>query len=204
MIPAAPDLDRWQAWTPAEAARILEGVRAPWFVVGGWALDLWHGQETREHEDLEIAFPRPRFEAFREALHDFALFDAGSGRLRYLPPDAAPSPDDHQTWVLDTREDVWRMDLMREPGDDATWVCRRDDSIRLPRSEVSARSADGIAYLLPQFVLLFKAKAVRPKDEADLAAALPRLSSPARAWLSDALASIHPGHPWIETLREHT
>ena len=34
------------------------------------------------------------------------------------------------------------------------------------------------------------------KDEADFAAATPLLSAPARAWLRDALALVHPGHPW--------
>ena len=35
----------------------------------------------------------------------------------------------------------------------------------------------------------------RPKDEADFAACLPRLSEPARRWLRDAVSLLHPGHP---------
>ncbi|HET8657705.1 MAG TPA: hypothetical protein VFM55_01750 [Micromonosporaceae bacterium] len=37
-------------------------------------------------------------------------------------------------------------------------------------------------YLRPEGVLLFKARARRPKDEADLAAVLPELGPAARAW----------------------
>ncbi|WP_425358733.1 nucleotidyltransferase domain-containing protein [Aminobacter aminovorans] len=50
--PDTPDHDAWCAWHPTELARHLTGVSLPWCVVGGWALDLWHGHQTREHEDL--------------------------------------------------------------------------------------------------------------------------------------------------------
>jgi hypothetical protein len=32
-----PDLAAWDAWTPAEIARRLAGVQAPWYVAAGWA-----------------------------------------------------------------------------------------------------------------------------------------------------------------------
>jgi len=40
-----------------EVAKLLAGVDVPWCVAAGWALDLFHGEVTREHEDLEIAVP---------------------------------------------------------------------------------------------------------------------------------------------------
>jgi hypothetical protein len=51
-------------------------------------------------------------------------------------------------------------------------------------------------------VLLYKAKATRPKDEADLAAAAPLLTREQRDWLIEALREIHPGHAWIGALGE--
>lgn len=51
--PDAPDHDTWCAWHPAELARRVAGISKPWCVVGGWALDLWHGKQTRYHEDFE-------------------------------------------------------------------------------------------------------------------------------------------------------
>ncbi len=47
----------WEAWHPADVARLLTGVPAIWFVAGGWALDLHRGAQAREHGDLEIAVP---------------------------------------------------------------------------------------------------------------------------------------------------
>ena len=45
--------------------------------------------------------------------------------------------------------------------------------------------------------LIYKAKAVRPKDQADFAATVPLLDAAARRWLADALARAHPGPPRI-------
>lgn len=66
---------------------------------------------------------------------------------------------------------------------------------------MTARTADGVPYLRPQAVLLFKAKARRPKDEADFARCRPFLEPDARTWLGQALQRAHPGHPWIAALQ---
>jgi len=61
-------------------------------------------------------------------------------------------------------------------------------------------TSDGIPYARPEVVLLFKAKASRPKDEVDFTTILPHLDSSRRAWLGDALMLVHPGHAWLERL----
>ena len=44
---------------PIEAfARIMAGFPQPWYVAGGWAIDLFGGRVTRAHEDLEVAVCR--------------------------------------------------------------------------------------------------------------------------------------------------
>jgi hypothetical protein len=54
------DLVEWDAWRPEEIARRLAGVGAPWYVAAGWALELFLGEQRREHEDLEIGVPAAR------------------------------------------------------------------------------------------------------------------------------------------------
>ena len=55
------DENRWDSWRPEEAAQRFAGVQAPWYVAAGWAIDLFLGRERREHEDLDLAVPEPRF-----------------------------------------------------------------------------------------------------------------------------------------------
>lgn len=196
-----PGLDAWEAWTPWEAHARLRGVTAPWCVVGGWAIDLFLGRSTRPHEDLEIAILRADLPAVRTALHPLELFSVGNGEVRALAADEAPPRHKHQNWVLDREANAWRADVMLEPGDPTTWVFRRDESIQAERSFMVQRTPDGVPFLAPHGVLLFKAKAARAKDEADLANCLDHLEEPSRTWLAEALHQVHPGHPWIEQLR---
>ena len=106
----------------------------------------------------------------------------------------------HQTWVRERNGGRWRVDVMREPWDGNTWICRRDPRIRLQAPSLISCTADGIPYLQPEVVLLFKAKVVRPKDEMDFATVLPHLDARRRSWLRDALTLVHPGHAWLESL----
>jgi hypothetical protein len=79
-------------------------------------------------------------------------------------------------------------------------VCRRDETIRRPRTEMTGISANGVPYLKPEGVLLYKAKALRPKDEADFDACAPIMGDAARRWLKQALQRVHPGHRWLAAL----
>jgi hypothetical protein len=174
-------------------------VDVPWCVVGGWAIDLFLGTTTRSHDDLEIAVPRPGFGAIRARLHDCVHHAVGDGEVRRLDDDALPPPHRHQVWVLDPRANEWRVDVMLEPGDDETWVFRRDARVRAVLADVRS-VRDGVPYLAPEAVLLFKAKYLRAKDEADFAACRPHMTAGARGWLAAALSIVHPSHRWIAQL----
>lgn len=196
-----PPLEAWRAWRPQQAAERLAGVGIDWCVVGGWAIDLWLGRETRPHDDLEIAILRDDFATLRDHLSGFRLHGVGDGEVRALASDALPAVDKHQNWVLDPVANEWRMDIMLEPGDAQTWVFRRDASIVAPRNRMIGQR-DGVRFLNPEGALLYKAKAARPKDAADFTACLPHLDAAARSWLCESLARVHPEHPWIAALSD--
>lgn len=164
------------------AAR-LAAVDAPWCVVAGWALDLYTGGVAREHDDLEIAVPSRRFGEIVTALPGYEWHLVGDS--------------DHQTWLYD--KPLYRLDVFREPHVGDTWICRRDNTIRLPYAELII-VRDGIPIVIPEVALLFKAKAVRPKDEADFARVLPALADARRERLRDWLSRVHPGHRWLTRL----
>jgi ribosomal protein S18 acetylase RimI-like enzyme len=196
--PDVPPLTAWQPWEPDEVARRLAGCPVPWAVAAGWAVDLHLGRPTRPHSDIEVAIPAEQFERFRRYFDGFDLYEAGDGRVRRLV--ASEPPTYHQVWVSEPAVPAWRMDTFLEPGDERTWVSHRDPSVTMPLESARRFTATGIPYLAPEIVLLAKAKHARDKDVADFDQLLPTLDQPARQWLADALARVHPGHAWLARL----
>ncbi len=195
-----PADDAWSAWQPDELARRLAGVSRLWCVVGGWALDLWHGVETRPHEDLEFTILRDDLRVFRDALGELAFHAVDDGRITPLAPGALPPTGVTQIWGEDRAAGCWRVDMMLEAGTPETWVYKRNPAIRRPRDEMAGVTAAGIPYLRPEAVLLFKAKYRRDKDEADFARAVPKLDGEAKRWLKACLLAADAEHAWARAL----
>jgi hypothetical protein len=86
----------------------------PWYVAGGWAVELFLGTPTREHADIEIAIPAASWSAIRDRLGEYAVDAVGSGRIW-----ADPTPEIlaavHQTWLRDPATGGYLLDVFREP-----------------------------------------------------------------------------------------
>lgn len=186
----------WRSLSLEDVARRLDGVEVRWAFAAGWALDLFRGSTSREHEDVEIAIPAAGFAAIRTAFAGYEFDVVGAGQ-RWPLSDGAAFDFMHQTWLRDPAIGAYVLDVFREPHDGDTWICRRDPTIRRPYSEVVRRTEVGLPYVAPEIVLLFKARLVRPKDEADFDGTLPLLDAPSRRWLRSALERVHPGHAWL-------
>jgi aminoglycoside-2''-adenylyltransferase len=197
-----PDVSEWDAWRPEQVARILADVKVPWYVAGGWAIDLFLGGQRREHGDLEIAIPSNCFGEIAEALEGLEIcVITGSNEAMLLADAGDRLASTHQTWLREPATGRWRIDVFREPSDDDTWIFRRDERIRLPFDQAIERTAEGIPFGRPEIILLYKAKhSHKEKDQGDFAAVLPELGQERRRWLADALELVHPGHGWIGEL----
>jgi hypothetical protein len=186
-------------WTPTEVVHQLTGIATPWYVAAGWALDLFRGKQTREHGDIEIAIPASSFPEVRDRFPGYVFDAVGDGQVwENATPDLLAAT--HQTWLRDPATGNYLLDVFREPHDGDIWICRRDEGIRLPYRDIIQRTPDGIPYLAPELVLLFKAKHARRKDRADFDTTVPYLSSTQRATLAGLLARVHPGHHWLADL----
>jgi hypothetical protein len=191
---------RWSScWIPSEVAHHLTGIATPWYVAAGWALDLFRGRQTREHGDIEIAIPAARFPEVRNRFLGYVFDAVNSGHIwENATPEVLAAT--HQTWLRDPATDNYLLDVFREPHDGDTWICRRDETIRLPYSDIIHHTQDGIPYLAPELVLLFKAKNARPKDQADFEEVVPHMTPTQRETLAELLDRAHPEHHWLADL----
>lgn len=81
------------------------------------------------------------------------------------------------------------------------WVSRRDARIRRSITSIGCTTVDGVPYLAPEVQLFYKAKTPRPKDEIDLDAVVPILTSAQREWLGVAINACYGSeHPWRRRL----
>lgn len=98
-------------------------------------------------------------------------------------------------------------------GSGDAWVLNRERSIVVPLARAIRRCAWGLATVVPEVVLFYKAGGdltaaeieshsgrIRPRDEQDFRALLPILAAEQRHWLRESLASVWPGHQWLPYL----
>jgi uncharacterized protein (DUF952 family) len=197
------------ATTLAEAKRrtvdVMAGFAGPWWVAGGWALDLFLGSKSRPHADLELSVladdQRVLFEHLRGWDQRLA---APGGSLPVWDGSRIESPF-HQVWARrgpgrpsgpdEFAADPTMLGFLLEQRTAGRWAYRRHPGITRPLEEVGTATSDGVAFVRPEIALLFKAKASRFKDQRDFDHVLPNLDESARAWLASALEQAHPGHP---------
>ncbi len=205
----------------ALVAELMSAFRAPWALCGGWAVDAWLGQLTRDHADVDIfAFIQDQRTIFDHlagwqlVAHDLnethqpwdgrhldlpnhiqARLDAGEGQPDRL--DAASQ----QGFSLD-------IQLNERSGDD--WILSHQPRISLPLRNAVQQSPWGLPTVVPEVLLFFKATAYfgieeqmtggRFQDEPDFLALLPHLTEEQRHWLPESIALLHPDHPWLSQL----
>jgi hypothetical protein len=197
---AAP-YGRWEPAQLTELVSVFSKMPCPWWVAGGYAIELAIGRSIRDHGDIDVMMLRRDQLHVQQALRDWEWWAADPpGILRPWIPRERLRAGVHDIWCRRGPGEPWRIQVMLDESSDGEWVSRRNPGIRRPLTDIGKTSRDGIRYLTPEIQLFYKAKSPRPKDEADFTAALPFLAPAQRRWLSDALTLAYGEHPWRERL----
>jgi hypothetical protein len=191
----------WERLRPEHVAALLSGFDAPWWIAGGWALDLFLDAETRRHGDVDVAVLRGDHLALHRLLRHWDLrYATAEGTL--VPWDGRPlTLPTHAVWARRSREQdgPWTFEVLLNEHRGDRWVYRRDPAVSRLLDDLGAHR-DGIPFLAPEVVLLYKSKSPTATDEGDFDAVAPHLAEPARSWLRDALRTCAPRHAWLERL----
>lgn len=190
-------LTAWRALGPNDALELMRGYERPWWVGGGWALDLFAGRATREHADLDVVILREDQECVWDHFAGWDLQVVDGAELRPWWGERLELPV-HNLWARRT-EGPWELELLLMESDGREWRFRRDERVTLPLTQVGMER-DGIPHLAPEIPLLYKAKDPRGNDDADFASVLPQLDDGRRRWLARAIRSQDPSHAWLGAL----
>jgi hypothetical protein len=180
---------------------LLRGLPRPWFVCGGWALDLFLGRVTRPHKDVDVAIARDDQFVVRDYLlgRGWSLERAEGGELIPWPDGERLELPSHALWCRNDSHDPDFFEVLLNEIDGGGFRFRRDQSVTLTRGHMSFRTPSGLPVLAPEIVLLYKSN--RPEEEdADFQGAAPSLSEEGRGWLKEALERLSARHPWAENL----
>jgi Aminoglycoside-2''-adenylyltransferase len=198
--PTTPTSLIWRALEPPAAHHIMRAVDAPWWIAGGWAIDLFVAARTRAHKDLDVGVRRADAPRIIAALPGWEFFEAKDGVLARLAAGMAPHAGVNSLWGRRVGEPHWELELLLDDSDESDWIFRREPSIRRPLAAALRAAPDGTRYLAPEIQLLYKARDLRPEDQSDFDHAAPRLGRVAVRWLRDALSRLFPQHPWLPAL----
>lgn len=174
-----------------------------WLVAGGWALDLYLGAVTREHEDVDIAVARADQLKLQRYLAGWDLKVATPhvrGELTQWARDEWLDPPVHEIHASNPEYDPPWLEVLLDEIANGQWAYRRNLAITHSLEKVICHSPAHLPYLCPEVVLLYKAKDPRPQDEADFLAVREALDAERRSWLRQALEACHYNHTWLAEL----
>jgi hypothetical protein len=174
---------------------------------GGWAIDLFLGKVTRSHKDIDVAIFREHQLALQRYLPGWRMYIAEAGKLELWEPGQIIQLPKHTLWAYGP-ENACAGNVNFEPDlevllnerNSVNWVYRRNPVITLPVHAACLATSDGVPYLAPEIVLLYKAKGTRDSDHADFQVVLGSLNPEQKQWLREALELDRLGHEWLEQL----
>lgn len=202
----AEDIHNWEPLSVEETVALLSELPVPWWIAGGWAIDLFLGHQTRTHNDTDILIRRNDQLKVQKYLRDrgWDLHKTQQPGLRPWPVGEFQDRPFDDIWCRRTPESLWALQLMLLDTDGDRWVFKRDSSIQGPLEGLGEHTPDGIPYMCPEIQLLYKAKPqTQDKDQSDFDHAVPHMTQEAQAWLLRHLDKRFPeGHAWIISLKE--
>ncbi|UFU00678.1 hypothetical protein KO561_07010 [Radiobacillus kanasensis] len=170
----------------------------PWFIAGGWAIDLFVGHETREHSDIEIGLFRQDQFVLKNYLNHCDFQKVVKGKLMPWNAEYVELPI-HEIHGKRRDGDSAMEILLNERVEDI-WLFRRETSITYPIQDLIRISSSGIPFLAPEIVLLYKTKNPREKDLLDFQQVVPLLDREKKVWLKEAITKWDLNHEWISVL----
>jgi hypothetical protein len=205
--------------------KFLEPLKVPWFVAGGWAIDIYLNQVTRERCDLDISVSySDRLNAinfflgkdwqiegklfggfktlyspsdYNENIHYFWSFPRGAAFISEFVDEGG---NRRIAYNRKTQRELDYIEVFFDRIEDGQFIYRREPQLKRYINE-AILERDGIKYLAPELVLLFKSNSLTEKNLQDFAIAICSLDVEAKSWLAASLLLLYGNsHIWLKQL----
>ena len=169
--------------------RIMDKFGFPWFVAGGWAIDLFLNEETRIHGDIEIGiFRKDQMRLYRFLEKNKKYFIDNKSRMgKHEKHEWRKEYLQFPIHELYVEYGDLEIEILLNERDESNWVYRRNPKIKLDARQAILFAETGIPFLCPEIVLLYKTKNMREKDVEDITNALGKMSETQKKWLLESI-----------------
>ncbi|MCD4848489.1 MAG: amino acid transporter [Candidatus Aegiribacteria sp.] len=194
----------WEPLSIQEVAELLSGLSVPWWIAGGYAIDLFVGRETRSHGDMDVLIRRDDQLEVQRYLSDWDMHKTQQPGLKPWPIGEFQDRPFDDIWCRWKEGSPWQLQLMLLDTDGDQWVFKRDQTIRGSIDSLGILASIGVFYIAPEIQLLYKARLdTLDKDEFDFQTAIPFMEESSCTWLLECLEKRFPGgHSWIDQLKK--
>lgn len=166
----------WQPYTLQQAKSVLDP-SLPWFLDGGEAIDWYLGQQTRQHDDLDIGITNMHALQLLNHLvsQDLQVFNASKGQFTTFEQDDI-AKGAYNFWVSD--REAYRLQILVYYVQGGLALFRRNKQITWPVESLAVH-VRGEKILNPTISLMFKVTSshLKTKDLSDIQHLIASLSS---------------------------
>jgi len=205
---------------------VLGSLKTKWCFCGGWAIDLYLAKETRPHKDLDIMIFKKDLQETIDYMKTNGWKVEAPTRQGFLPVDS----DNYEEFEYDNlwcmneqypldylkvdeqsaynfyhyereeQKDLDFLEILLNSSENGYFVYQRNPEIRLEVNK-ALYSFEGIPYLAPEIVLLYKSKYLSEDNQADFELVIPKMKDSQKSWLVEALKYEYGSdHPWVMIL----
>jgi len=206
-------------------AQELCGAKLDWAICGGYAISLYLDKDIRVHGDIDVCvFEKDRNLALKYMLNaGWNVYEfRGMGKLRKLNPNTAsdvgrnlmclkedcrlvkfyPCEEEGMMYYEFLHDGINKcnyIELLFNREEDGEFVFDADKGIKRDIGK-AIMHRNGVAYLAPEIVLLYKAaQPDRNENGIDFKCAYPHMDDEQKAWLVQSIKKLYPeGHKWLE------
>jgi hypothetical protein len=172
-----------------QVKNIMNKFGYPWFIVGGWAIDLFLEKETRTHEHIEIGIYREQqMQLFRYLGKYKKYYNDNRSRIgKYEKKEWKKEYLRLPIHELYIEYEGFEIEILLNDKDDAEWIYGRNCKIKHEMNNLVRYTDSRVPYLCPEIVLLCKTEGMRKKDKDDISNALEKMSESEKKWFIDSI-----------------
>lgn len=180
---------------------VMESFERPWFVAGGWTIDLAVNEVTREHKDIDICIFREDAEYTINYFSDWDIQVAIPGEHRLEKVNQLLDIE-LPRYCLHLFQGKKFLEILLTEQSGKEVIFRKNRDLRMNINDFSKQNGN-LSFVNPAWQLLFKSLSTREEDEHDFKIYINKVNDhESKKWLFKSIKAVNGNQEWTEVLRK--